>query len=161
ARRDWVLDRMVGGGVATQDEATQAKALAVEPRHRQETEEVKAPYFAEEVRRALLARYGDKVLYGSGLSVRTSLDAHLQAAADAALRAGLIRYERGHGGWRGPLGHIDPRGNWEARLAKVPVPAVAKDVGWQLAMVSRSDKNGAAIGLGGGAIGYIPFSDMH
>ena len=85
ARRDWVLDRMVEGGMAAQDEATQAKALGVEPRHRQETEEVKAPYFVEEIRRELLDRYGDKVLYGSGLSVRTSLDARLQAAADAAI----------------------------------------------------------------------------
>ena len=33
-----------------------------------------APYFAEEVRRDLLARYGEKALYEGGLSVRTSLD---------------------------------------------------------------------------------------
>ncbi len=121
---------------------------------------MRAPYFAEEVRRELLARYGDKVLYGSGLSVRTSLDARLQAAADKALRAGLIRYERDHGGWRGPVDHIDPKGNWEARLAKVLVPAVATDVGWQLAVVTRSDKDGVTIGLKDGATAHIAFSEM-
>src|SRR5271170_1821453 len=89
ARRDWVLDRMLEDGMATKEEVTQAAALPLAPKHRQETEEVSAPYFAEDVRRELLARYGDKVLYGSGLSVRTSLDARLQAAADSALRAGL------------------------------------------------------------------------
>ena len=161
ARRDWVLDRMIEDGMATQEEITQAAALPLEPRHRQETEEVSAPYFAEDVRRELLARYGDKVLYGSGLSVRTSLDARLQAAADSALRAGLIRYEHGHGGWRGPVAHIDPKGNWEARLAKVPLPAVARDVGWELAVVTRSDRDGAAIAVKGGATGRIPFSEMH
>jgi penicillin-binding protein 1A len=161
ARRDWVLDRMLEDGMATQEEVTQAAALPLEPRHRQETEEVSAPYFAEDVRRELLARYGDKVLYGSGLSVRTSLDARLQVAADGALRAGLIRYERGHGGWRGPVAHIDPRGNWEARLAKVTLPAVARDVGWELAVVTRSDSDGAAIAVKGGATGRIPFSEMH
>jgi len=140
---------------------SQAEALPLEPRHRRATEEVRAPYFAEEVRRELLARYGEKSVYGSGLSVRTSLDAGLQAAADEALRAGLIRYERGHGGWRGPVDHIDPKGNWEPRLAKVPVPAVATDIGWQLAVVTRSDRDGATIGLKGGATGRIPFSDMH
>jgi penicillin-binding protein 1A len=161
ARRDWVLDRMVEDGVAGQEEIAQAKADPLEPRHRQEAEEVRAPYFAEEVRRELLARYGEKSVYGSGLSVRTSLDARLQAAADRALRAGLIRHERDHGGWRGAVYHIDPKGNWEARLAKAPVPAVARDVGWQLAVVTRSDRDGATIGLTGGVTGRIPFSDMH
>ena len=85
----------------------------------QEAEQVKAPYFAEEVRRELLARYGDKVLYGAGLSVRTSLDERLQAAADKALRDGLIAYERSHGGWRGRgrPGSI-PKGDWAAHLAE-------------------------------------------
>ena len=161
ARRDRVLDRMVEDGMATQEEGTQAETLPLAPKRRQETEEVRAPYFAEEVRRELLANYGDKVLYGAGLSVRTSLDARLQSGADKALRAGLVRYERGHGGWRGPVGHIDPRGNWESRLAKVPVPAVARDVGWQLAVVTRSDKDGATIGFDGGATGRIAFSEMH
>jgi penicillin-binding protein 1A len=152
---------MLEDGMATQEEVTQAAALPLEPRHRQETGEVRAPYFAEDVRRELLARYGDKVLYGSGLSVRTSLDARLQVAADEALRAGLIRYEHGHGGWRGPVAHIDPKGNWEARLAKVPLPAVARDVGWELAVVTRSDGDGATIGVKGGETGRIPFSEMH
>src|SRR6516162_9541322 len=160
-RRDWVIDRMVEDGLVRQADAVQAEAQPLELRHRQEAGQATAPYFAEEVRRELLTRYGDKVLYGSGLSVRTSLDARLQTAADKALRAGLIRYERGHGGWRGPVGRIDPKGNWEARLAKVPVPAVARDVGWQLAVVTRSDRDGATIGLKGGATGHIPFSEMH
>jgi penicillin-binding protein 1A len=160
ARRDWVLDRMVEDGMAAQDDVTQAEAPPLEPKHREEAEEVKAPYFAEEVRRELLSRYGEKLLYGSGLSVRTSLDARLQAAADAALRAGLIRYERDHGGWRGPVNRIDPKGNWEPRLAKVPIPAVATDVGWQLAVVTRNEKDGVTIGLKGGAMGHIPFSEM-
>jgi penicillin-binding protein 1A len=74
ARRDWVLERMLDDGMATREEVVQAEALPIEPKHRQEIDEVRAPYFAEEVRRQLLARYGDKVLYGSGMSVRTSLD---------------------------------------------------------------------------------------
>ena len=160
ARRDWVLDRMVEEGVAAQSEVVRAAAQPLEPQHREETEVVRAPYFAEEVRRELLTRYGDKLLYGSGMSVRTSLDARFQAAADGALRAGLIRYERDHGGWRGPVERIEPKGNWETRLARVRLPAVATDVGWQLAVVTRTDKDGVTIGLKGGAIGHIPFSDM-
>jgi penicillin-binding protein 1A len=160
ARRDWVLERMVEDGAATQAEATQAEAQPLELRHRQEAEEVRAPYFAEEVRRDLLARYGEKVLYGAGLSVRTSLDERLQAASDRALRAGLIAYERSRGGWRGAIARIDPKGDWAAHLAAVPVPGVATDVGWRLAMVVRSEPDGAAIGFANGASGRIPISEM-
>src|SRR3984893_244358 len=160
ARRDWVLERMVEDGAATQAEAAQAEAQPFELRHRQEAEEVRAPYFAEEVRRDLLARYGEKVLYGAGLSVRTSLDERLQAASDRALRAGLIAYERSRGGWRGAIARIDPKGDWAAHLAAVPVPGVATDVGWRLAMVVRSEPDGAAIGFANGASGRIPFSEM-
>ena len=160
ARRDWVLDRMVEDGAATQAEAAQAEVQPLEPRHRQEAEEVKAPYFAEEVRRELLARYGEKILYGSGLSVRASLDARLQAASDKALRTGLIAYEHSHGGWRGAIARIDPKGDWATHLAAVPVPGVVTDVGWQLAMVVRSEPDGAAIGFANGGSGRILFSEM-
>src|SRR5437868_4772285 len=160
ARRDWVLDRMVEDGATTQAEAAQVEAQPLELHHRQEAEEVRAPYFAEEVRRDLLARYGEKVLYGAGLSVRTSLDERLQAAADKALRAGLIAYEHSHGGWRGAIARIDPKGDWAAHLAAVPVPGVATDVGWRLAMVVRSEPDGAAVGFANGASGRIPFSEM-
>ena len=160
ARRDWVLERMVEAGSVTRDEITQAKTEPIELRRRQDTEEVRAPYFAEEVRRELLARYGEKVLYGNGFSVRTSLDARLQTAADKALRNGLIAYERSHGGWRGAVARIDPKDDWTGHLAKLPVPAVAADVGWRLAMVVRSDPDGAIIGFANGATGRIPFSAM-
>jgi penicillin-binding protein 1A len=160
ARRDWVLERMVEDGAATQAEAAQAEAQPLELRHRQAAEEVRAPYFAEEVRRDLLARYGEKVLYGAGLSVRTSLDERLQAASDKALRTGLIAYEHSRGGWRGAIARIDPKGDWAAHLAAVPVPAVATDVGWRLAMVVRSEPDGAIIGFANGAAGRIPFSEM-
>ena len=44
-----------------------------------------APYFTETVRRDILARYGEDVLYSGGLKVYTSLDAKLQRAAEAAV----------------------------------------------------------------------------
>src|SRR5271170_360653 len=160
ARRDWVLDRMTEDGAATQQEAAQAEMRPLEVRHRREEEQAKAPYFAEEVRRDLLTRYGEKTLYGAGLSVHTSLDPRLQVAADTALRTGLIAYERSHGGWRGPVTRIDLKGDWTTHLAEVPVPGVASDVGWQLAVVLGSDANGAEIGLKDGAMGHIPFSEV-
>src|SRR5260370_2858347 len=98
ARRAWAMERMVEDGVATQEEVAQVEGQPLELRHRQEAEQVRAPYFAEEVRREVLTRYGDKVLYGAGLSVRTSLDAGLEAASAKALRAGLVAYDRSRRG---------------------------------------------------------------
>ncbi len=160
ARREWVLDRMAEDGNATEAQIAQAKAEPLVLRRREEAEIVTGTYFAEEVRRELMARYGEKSLYQGGLSVRTSLDGRLQAAADKMLRDGLIAYDRSHGGWRGAVGHIDPGPNWPGRLAAEALPAGAGTAGWQLAVVLRTESDGAAIGLKGGETGRIPFAQM-
>jgi penicillin-binding protein 1A len=160
ARRNWVLGRMVDDGMASAAASAAAEAQPVELHQRREAEVVHAPYFTEEVRRELLARYGEKALYEGGLEVRTSLDPRLQDDADAALRHGLMAYDHVHGGWRGAIAHIDPHGDWPRELAAVPVPAVVKDVGWRLAVVLKSEPGRAEIGLPGGTTGDIPFSDM-
>ncbi len=160
ARRDWVIDRMVEDGFVTAQQAAAAKAEPIQLRHREPEETVNAPYFAEEVRRELLARYGEKMLYQGGLSVRTSLDPGLQAAADRALRDGLITYDRAKGGWRGPITHISIEGDWRTHLAAVPLPAGAGPIGWRLAVVLRTAGDGAGIGFAHGADGWIPFAEM-
>ena len=160
ARRNWVLDRMVEDGYATRAAADEAAARPLELHRREEAEQVKAPYFAEEVRRELLARYGEKALYGAGLSVRTSLDPRLQREADEALRHGLIAYDHGHEGWRGAIARIEPKDDWVAHLAAVPIPAVVSDVGWRLAVILRTSPGEAAIGFADGDTGHIPFSQM-
>jgi penicillin-binding protein 1A len=160
ARRDWVLDRMAEDGYITAAQAAAAKAEPLVLHHREAADIVNAPYFAEEVRRELVARYGETALYEGGLTVRTSLDPAMQKAADTALREGLIRYDRARGGWRGALGHIDPAPGWPHRLADEKLPAGADAVGWRLAVVLRSTEDGAAIGLRGGGTGWIPFAAM-
>ncbi len=159
-RRDIVVDQMVEAGFATPADAAWAKSGPVTVRRREDTEIVNAPYFAEEVRRELMARYGEKALYQGGLSVRTSLDARLQAAADKALRTGLIEYDRKLGGWRGAVGHIDPGPNWPKRLTAEPLTPGAASVGWQLAVVLRTENDGAQIGFKSGETGRIPFTQM-
>ncbi|MGH7046088.1 MAG: PBP1A family penicillin-binding protein [Stellaceae bacterium] len=160
ARRDWVLDRMADDGYISRAAAATAKAEPLLLHHRQEADFVKAPYYAEEVRRELLARYGEKALYEAGLSVRTSLDPRLQADADMAMRHGLIAYDHAHEGWRGDIAHIDPKGDWATALGKVAVPGVVTDVGWRLAVVLRTTPGAAAIGFADGDTGTIPFSQM-
>ena len=130
------------------------------PRHRQEAEQVRAPYFAEEVRRELLARYGEKVLYGAGLSVRTSLDERLQAAADKALRDALIAYDHVHGGWRGAGRPYRPR----RRLAGASGGRAGAGRGERCRLAARGRVAHRARRcrdrLAGGETGLIPFSEM-
>jgi len=153
ARRDWVVEQMLSAGWITEAQAREAKEGPVVTRRRSPTEMAVADYFAEEVRRELLARYGETGLYQSGLSVRTSLDPRLQAAADAALRKGLEDYDRRHG-WRGPVAHLeDP-----AVFKTLPRPAGSGD--WRLALVVATDAAGAKIEFQTGETGEIPFEEM-
>ena len=163
-RRDIVLDQMQEAGFATAAEIAAAKADPVVVRHREDTALINAPYFAEEVRRELVARFGEKMVYEGGLTVRTSLDGRLQQDADKTLRDGLIAFDRAHGGWRGPVDHIadhiEANGDWTAKLAEQPLPPGADAMNWQLAMVRRTDAEGAEIGFKDGSIGRIPFAQM-
>lgn len=159
ARRDWVIDRMVEAGFITAEQGKAAQAKPIVTRHRSDAETAQAPYFSEEVRRELLTRYGDKALYQSGLTVRTSLDPSLQADAEAALRGALESYDRRHG-YRGSVAHVDVAGNWKERLAAAPLPPGAADVGWKLALVLATPAEGATIGLADGSEGRIPFDEL-
>ncbi len=161
ARRDYVIGRMLEDGYISRAQAEEAwrAPLIVQPRDA--TEFVRADHFTEEVRRELIDRYGEIGLYGGGLSVRTTLDPRMQAAADRILRNGLIAYDRRHG-WRGPLGRLAGVQNWQAELAQIPLPA-GLDVAmpeWQTAVVLEVSDSRAAIGLSDGATGYIPLGEL-
>jgi len=142
ARRDLVLDQMAEAGFASPADVAAAKADPIVVRHREEAEIVNAPYFAEEVRRELIARFGEKMVYEGGLTVRTSLDGKLQEQGDKALREGLIGYDRAHGGWRGVVDHLDIRTDWTVKLSKMALPPGADAMNWQLAMVMNTDGRG-------------------
>ncbi len=157
ARRDWVIDRMAEDGHITAAEAEAAKAEPLVVRGRGDIETVSADYFAEELRRELVARFGEDALYKGGLSVRSTVDPVLQSIADRALRAGLVGYDRRHG-WRGPLTQVEIGDDWQTALAGVAPPAGL--YGWQLAVVLDADSKQAQIGLSGGATGQIPLAEV-
>ena len=94
-RRNWVIDQMVENGYVTREEGEKAKAepLGVKPR-RTGTYLFAGEYFTEEVRREIIARYGENALYEGGLSVRTTLDPKLQLdrPQGAAERPDQIRH---------------------------------------------------------------------
>ncbi len=62
-------------------------------------------YYAEEVRKTLVARYGAKMVEQGGLRVTVAMDPKLQAAAEQAVRTGLEAVDRRQG-YRGPLATV-------------------------------------------------------
>src|SRR2546423_1848963 len=110
-RRNWVLDRMVETGAITVAQAEQAKKepLNVTPRPTG-AHIFAAEYFAEEVRREIYEKYGEKTLYEGGLSVRTTLDPKIQVLARKALTDGLVKFDEAQG-YRGAVAQMDIAGD--------------------------------------------------
>jgi len=168
-RRNYVIDRMVEAGFAKSVEGEKAKRQALNVTQRPSgTHIFSAEYFAEEVRREIYERYGEKKLYEGGLSVRTTVDPKLQVQARKSLTEGLARYDEA-GGWRGPIAQIDISGDWGVKLADVK--GLSDIAPWRLAVVLETSDQSARVGLQpgrepGGAIsnerpiGILPFEGL-
>ncbi len=150
ARRDWVLDRMADDHAITPEQAGKAKATPIQPAQFRKQDPIPGgDWFVEEVRRQLVDRFGADLTTAGGYSIRTSLDPALQATADRALRAGLIAYDRSHGGWRGAVTHLEGDAamsqGWSNRLAGVARP-VGMQPEWRLAVALAVDGREARMG---------------
>lgn len=156
-RRNWVIDRMLDDGHITQAEADIAKASPLQTVERENNEVVDAPYFAEEVRRELIKRFGEETNTG-GFAVRTSIDPKLQAFAEIALQNGIIAYDR-RTGWRGPLESTHDTSEWMLKLKdyKTPPEMISR---WNLAMVLSAKKTEVEIGLRDGRRVQLPASEI-
>ena len=154
-RRNYVIDRMVDNGYVTKEDAVIARAEPLVVTFRQlSPNSYAAGFFAEEVRREIVDRYGNKKLLEGGLSVRSTLDPKMQISARKALSDGLVRYDEARG-WRGATDKIAPTGDWGVLLADV---TTLTDVDpWRLSVVLDVTDTQARIGLqpaktGGGQI---------
>ena len=97
-RRNYVIDRLVENGWIKQADADKARKDQLIVTSRTNGAHIFAgEYFAEEVRRDIFERYGEKKLYEGGLSVRTSLDPKLQVMARKTMAAGLVNYDEATG----------------------------------------------------------------
>ena len=143
-RRNWVIDRMVENGYITAQVGETAKKEPLNVVSRPTGAQIyAAEYFAEDVRREILEKYGDKGLYEGGLSVRTTLDPRLQGMARKALTDGLVAYDELQG-YHGALSKLDITGDWGVKLADVKA---LSDIGWKLAVVLETSDQAARIGF--------------
>ena len=103
-RRNLVLNAMLEDGKITSAQAADAKSKPIVLNLQMDPNSL-APYYVEEIRRYLEAKYGSDQVHEGGLRVYTSLDMELEKSARQALLDGLAAYERRHG-WRGKLANV-------------------------------------------------------
>jgi len=144
-RRNYVIDRLLENGWVRQVDADKARKEALAVTNRGNGAHIFAgEYFAEEVRRDIFERYGEKKLYEGGLSVRTTLDPKIQVMARKTMVAGLVNYDEAQG-WRGPISKLDMKGDWGAALADVK--SLSDVSPWRMAVVLESSDQSARIGF--------------
>src|SRR5882762_6410114 len=105
-RQLYVLRRMRELALLDDEQYEEAQKTPISVRREAVTEyEIHAEFIAEMVRQLLYERYPEDV-YSRGFRVYTTITRADQEAAYAALRQGLLEYDRRHG-YRGPEGFVD------------------------------------------------------
>src|SRR6267154_2356582 len=144
-RRNYVVDRLVENGWIKPADGDKARKEALVVTNRANGAHIFAgEYFAEEVRRDIFERYGEKKLYEGGLSVRATLDPKMQVMARKSMVAGLVNFDEATG-YRGAISKLDIAGDWGVKLADV------KSLGdispWRMGVVLETSDQAARIGF--------------
>lgn len=144
-RRNYVIDRLQENGWIKQADAEKARKEPLAVTNRSNGAHTFAgEYFAEEVRRDIFERYGEKKLYEGGLSVRTTLDPKIQVMARKTMVAGLVNYDEQQG-YRGAISKLDISGDWGVKLAEIK--SLSDISPWRMAVVLETSDQSARIGF--------------
>lgn len=144
-RRNYVIDRLQENGWIKQADADKARKEPLVVTNRSNGAHTFAgEYFAEEVRRDIFERYGEKKLYEGGLSVRTTLDPKIQVMARKTMVAGLVNYDEQQG-YRGAISKLDISGDWGVKLAEIK--SLSDISPWRMAVVLETSDQSARIGF--------------
>jgi penicillin-binding protein 1A len=102
-RQIYVLDRMLANRYIDRADydAEVARPLLLPPI----PDELPGAWYLDEVRRQLIAQFGQSAVETAGMTVEVAMDPRLQAAAEQAVQEGLRAVDKRQG-YRGPLGKI-------------------------------------------------------
>src|SRR5262245_44903649 len=144
-RRNYVIDRMVENGYISAADGDKAKKAPLSVVQRPAGAHIfAAEYFAEEVRREIYDKYGEKKLYEGGLSIRTTLDPKIQLMARKAFIDGVVNFDEAQG-YRGPVTKIPLAGDWGIKLAEVR--SLSDISPWKMAVVLDVNDQTARVGF--------------
>ncbi len=147
-RQQYVLRRMRELGMITQQQFAEADKEAPPVKQALNEYTVRAEYFAEMVRAQMFERYGEEI-YTRGLKVFTTLNVEHQRAAYAALRKGVLDYDRRHG-YRGPEAHIELTGELTDERLEDALQDVADQEGLHAAVVLEANAKQVRVYVAGG-----------
>ncbi|HEX5353815.1 MAG TPA: penicillin-binding protein 1A [Rhodanobacteraceae bacterium] len=158
ARRNWVLGQMLSHHFIDKADYQQAVAAPDDAAPHEPPIQVVAPYLAAMVHQQALQKLGNKA-ETDGYVIRTTIDSHLQALANHALRSRLEDYDHRHG-YRGPEGHVE-----------LPQPATSAALEHALSnyddisellpgIVTSVDRRAARAYVQGGQAITLPVADM-
>ncbi|MBJ7443827.1 MAG: transglycosylase domain-containing protein [Sphingobium sp.] len=162
-RRNWALGEMVKSNWITpaQRDAAMAQPLGAVAMHGSGFDARAGGYYMEEVRRRLIALFGEKAsdgpnsIYAGGLWVRSPYDPVVQESTQNALRGGLLRFDAGRG-WSGPVGHLNIDKGWERELAASYIDVDYAE--WRVAVIISRTSTDAQLGFSDGSTGTLPAS---
>ena len=155
-RQLYVLSRLKDLYWITPEEYNAAVQEPLEYRTQEDPSWKIGPYYLEEVRRQLVERYGEDMVYTGGLQVRTAMDREHQEVADRALKDGLRATSKRHG-WQGPIKHLEDH-QVESFLTDQNITATAPG-DWTQVVVEKVEKGGATVRFGEYS-GLMPVSEM-
>ena len=124
SRQQYVLRRMQELGFATAAEAAAAKARRLQVRRSSQIYDTAASHLAEMARQYVYQRYGEKI-YTSGMKVYTTVRLTEQKAAEEAVRAGVVEFNRRRA-YPGPEAQVVLPTDTEARESAI-AEALAKE----------------------------------
>jgi penicillin-binding protein 1A len=157
-RQKYVLQQMVDKGHLSAEDADRAYQAPIDIVDRTNEFLLKAPWFTEQVRRYLVATYGEERVLNDGLVVHSTCDLDLQQHAQDVVTRHVTELDGSRAGWRGAAEHlaeeqIAPRLEALARESEdlteeQRYPAVVLEV----------TKTRAIVGLGGTRRGVVPLA---
>jgi penicillin-binding protein 1A len=104
------------------------------------------PYFVDYVRRFLVNKYGEDLVFRGGLTIQTTIEPDLQAKAEAQVADALA----------GTRPHREPKKNGDPNLLNMTLVAVEPATGRVKALVGGRDPNDPYIGKVNRALGDCP-----
>jgi penicillin-binding protein 1A len=152
ARRRVVLHDMMEAGYITSEQLEAASSEPLRLVTPTDVFRLRAPFYAEHVRRAVGNKFGEAAVLQDGLQIETPAQLGLGGAAHDAIDTAVRKLDRRQG-WRGPVAHLSEetaRATFRERAASEygPDPLTADPLRWRLALVTEVDAKRARVTIG-------------
>jgi penicillin-binding protein 1A len=161
-RRNYVLRRMLDESYITSEQERTGRESELTIVKETNLNLKYAPYFVEHVRRHLIEKYGEEVVYQGGLQVYTTLRVKDALGSQKALSEGIEELDRRQG-YRGPISNVPEkeRAAFAEKLkTEQPKPPLTMEESYRALVTDVKDKEGWVFIDVGYTKGVIPFETM-